>query len=193
MPINSTQPTRDELEVAWEDFQSRVFQCFVKLVWIKDVTPCLNGVATRHTKLIANATTESTLLAVRDLDDFFSVSGERDGDMRAIHYSGYRSPGGFLTKPERDSINKKLIHLTYRAVKERMKATENFNPRQWDSADLVERTMKAVVHFLSFLELKFYADDRNRIKDIQAARRGICTYLSELKELARTEREGFGD
>lgn len=192
MPSKPTVPNRAELEIAWEDFQSRVFQCFTQLVWIVDIRPRLQDPVPRRRKLIANATVQSTLLAVRDLDDFFSTNDGYSDDIRAAHY-GYMSPGQFLTSDERISINKKLIHLTFRAVRERIQSPEGENPRQWDAADLVERAMNRVFPFLDFLERDFFRGNASRIDDIQAARGGVTEYLNALKTIAEIERAVFAD
>lgn len=187
MPKKPTARSRVELEAAWEDLQGRIFQCFALLVWLVDIKPRLQEPVPRRRKLVANATVESTLLAVRDLDDFFSADNGRDEDIRATHY-GYASPGRFLTKDVRDGINQKLVHLTYRAVKERLNTPDGPNPRQWDSADLVERAMDRVLPFFDFLEREFFVGNVGRIDDIQAARFGVSEYLHALKTVAELER-----
>lgn len=190
MPNKTAPPNRIELEAAWGDLQSRMFQCFTQFFWILEIGPRLREAAPPARKLVANAVVESTLLAVRDLDDFFAKDRERDGDIRAIHF-GYHSPGSFLTKDERDGINQKLVHLTYRAIREGLKVPGGPNPRQWNAADLIERAMSCAIPFLEFLERSFFAGNAATSDDIRAARQKLTEYLHVLQTMAELEKAAF--
>jgi hypothetical protein len=61
---------------------------------------------------IDNATIESSLLSIRILDDFFSVSKKKPDDVIASDFDGSPASTAFLTKNQREDINKTIAHLT---------------------------------------------------------------------------------
>jgi len=61
---------------------------------------------------IDNATVESSLLSIRILDDFFGNVKKKSDDVTASDFDSFPSATGFLTKDQREDINKSIAHLT---------------------------------------------------------------------------------
>jgi hypothetical protein len=58
------------------------------------------------------ATVESSLLSIRILDDFFGNSKKKSDDLIASDFDGFPASTAFLTKDQREDINKSIAHLT---------------------------------------------------------------------------------
>ena len=123
---------------------NRLHRGFTLYHWIRQVFPMLHEhprfqEASFEIFTVKNACVESTLLSVRDIDDFFRprVVSDRGSDLRATDFYGFKSPGPFLFATERESINQWIAHLTYAPV---WTGTSGIAPdpaRNWNSADLV--------------------------------------------------------
>ena len=90
------------------------FQCFA---YYLDCTRVPPSTAPDVGTWLKDAALESSLMSIRDLDDFFCPHSTRTDDVIASDFD-FPHPKRFLTKADRDSINTKLAHLTYRAVRE---------------------------------------------------------------------------
>ncbi len=175
--------------VAWQDVLSRGFQVFPYYYWwsLEQFNPSF---ATDNACItIKNAALESSLISIRDLDDFFlSNPKARQDDLIVADY-GFATGRNFLSEPERDAINKKLAHLTYRAVLELEKDPLRRNPRTWNNAEMVNRAMKPLLEFLDHLEAVFFAGDGAHIGMICSARKTIQLTLKNINAVAKREME----
>ena len=91
---------------------------------------------------IRDACLHTTLIALRDLDDVMSsrTAGTRDDDLRISDF-GYSKRLTFLTKSERERINKEVAHAT-------LPGSEP-TKRPWD---IFELATKGVCQSLTFME-----------------------------------------
>lgn len=178
-------PREDAAEV-WQDVLSRAFQVFAYYHWhcIKTAAPNVGSDVRSHT--VSNAALESSLMSIRDLDDFFGSSGKNKDDVVAADFQ-YHGTKAFLTLDERTGINKKLAHLTYRALHERRQFPMQGNPRTWNNADLVNRAMAAFLPFLDYLENTFFSNDQGQQNFVRSARTTINRTLANLNTLAKQD------
>ena len=61
---------------------------------------------------IHNATVESSLVSIRILDDIFGESRKYPDDLHQSDFSGLAPSTSFLTKLDREGINKQIAHIT---------------------------------------------------------------------------------
>ncbi|MEP2774431.1 MAG: hypothetical protein ABJQ29_15615 [Luteolibacter sp.] len=101
---------------------------------------------------IKNACLDGTLMALRDLDDFFTERDltklrphERDG-IRSQTF-GYTGSHTFLTGEERTKINKLIAHTTTLGA-----ASKGF---QWDILELVTKGASQCLAFLKWIEEEY--------------------------------------
>ncbi len=177
-------PHEDAAE-AWQDVMARAFQCFALYHWRTRIHGDPRASTDPAFALLQNAALESSLMSIRDLDDFFaSRSGSRSDDIIAVDY-GFPSGLGFLSPDEREAINKKLAHLTYRAVYEHRQNPTHPNPRTWNNADLANRAMIVFGQFLDHLEASFFANEMAQQGLVRTARGAPTSALQNLNALAR--------
>jgi hypothetical protein len=185
---NGARVSRQDAAEVWQDVLSRAFQVFsyYHWYWLEIENPNLK--TDNHSITVKNAALESSLMSIRDLDDFFGSSGKQKDDVIAADF-GYSSSGRFLSMDEREGINKKLAHLTYRGVHERRKDGAQPNPRTWNFAELAARAMTRFTTFLGLLEINFFVGDAAQQGLVQSARRTIDLTLANIKALAKHELE----
>lgn len=94
---------------------------------------------------IENACLDTTLLALRDLDDFFRAKTKPD-DLRASDF-GYSGGHSFLTTTEREAINKRVAHTTTVGS-----ASPGF---RWDILELETKGISQVLEFLRWVESQY--------------------------------------
>lgn len=97
-------------------------------------------------RTIYNACLHTTLMALRDLDDFFTPREKkkpREHDLRA---SDFGCPGvrSFLTESERTAINKRIAHITSLGAG---------NPNAgWDAWEITVKAVSQATEFLKWVE-----------------------------------------
>jgi hypothetical protein len=175
---------------------NRLHRGFTLYLWIDRVYPLLaehpRAQRTRVEILsVKNACVESTLMSVRDIDDFFRprTDRSRDNDLHATDFYGFRCPGPFLSAKERDSINRWIAHLTYSPIWEGTSGLETEPTKNWDSADLVERAAHAVFGFIDHVEREI---SRRHVKEADEFRKVRAAFeqgLEELKARAAIEKQ----
>jgi hypothetical protein len=106
-------PTISQLQGAVRDFCTVLDQVSVPFFWESYYHPQFRNIDIPQDKLgvLFNSTIESSLLNIRIINDFFAGGGFPT-DIKARHYGGFVPNGEFLTKEEREEINKHLAHLT---------------------------------------------------------------------------------
>lgn len=169
---------------SWQAVLTRGFQMFAYYHWfrLKILQPSIVDDSTCIT--LRNAALESSLMSIRDLDDFFaSSSGARADDMIATDFD-FPAGRSFLTADERNAINKKLAHLTYQATTELLNDPLRQNPRTWNNADLVNRASKPLLEFLEHLEKSYFSGAITDAASIGSARKTILYSLKNLNALA---------
>ncbi len=97
---------------------------------------------------IENACMDTTLIALRDLDDFLTgrKPETKPDDIRASDF-GYSGSHSFLTKSEREKINKLIAHTTTVGVA--------FHGLRWDILELATKGISQSVVFLRWVEKEY--------------------------------------
>ena len=73
--------------------------------------------------IVNNASLEAQLLFLRKLNEFFeSLPAQKEDDLRAEHYFGFKSTGGpFLSDEDEAELHKRVGHITLKEVREQKK------------------------------------------------------------------------
>lgn len=102
-------------------------------------------------KTIQNACLHTSLVALRDLDDFFAprTKNSRPDDLKASDF-GYPGSLTFLVVSERKAIDKVIVHST-------LPGSEAGGSR-WDIFDLATKCVKQSDRFLDWTEKRFVSD-----------------------------------
>lgn len=90
---------------------------------------------------IHDACLDSTLMALRDLDDFFTPGRGRPDDLKASVF-GFEKNCKFLTASERESIDKLVAHSTLRGAQKQP---------GWDILELVSKGVSQSQNFLDWI------------------------------------------
>lgn len=178
-------PPQDTAD-ALQDILSRAFQCFAYYHYYTRIHPNPGPNSASDLIAIKNSALESSLMSVRDLDDFFASNPRHPDDMVATDY-GFPPARQFLTPAERQGINKKLAHLTYQAVREHRHLPAIHTARTWNNADLVNRAMARTLDFFAHLEASIFASSPAHLGFIQTARQAITATLKNMNTIARQE------
>lgn len=95
---------------------------------------------------IQNACLHTTLIALRDLDDFFTLSTGRRDDLKASAFD-YPHSLSFITVSERAAISKNIAHSTISGATSRI--------FRWDVFELATKCVKQSMEFLEWIEDHF--------------------------------------
>ena len=97
---------------------------------------------------IENACIDTTLIALRDLDDFLirRTQNTKPDDLRASDF-GYNGSHAFLTQSEREKINKLVAHTTTVGA-----ANQGF---RWDILELATKGVSQSLEFLKWVEKEY--------------------------------------
>jgi hypothetical protein len=187
-------PTDDEKLRAFDLVYNRLYRAFTLFIWIKRVHPML----AEHPRFqeekmpvfsIKNACVESTLMSLRDLDDFFRprTAKDRDSDLRATDFRGFKSPGAFLSKGDRASINQHVAHLSYHPV---WAGTTGIAPDTlpyWNTADFVGKAARATFGFMDHLGRELAPKHPEKALEIGRLKRTFERLLKEMEDQAASE------
>jgi len=88
----------------------------------------------------------TTLLAIRDIHEFFQTGKKRHDDIKASDL-GYKESLEFLTADELKRINKEIMHSTINAVK-------NYDA-SWDIQELASKCVFQSLHFLNWMKTNY--------------------------------------
>jgi hypothetical protein len=200
MPNSMTKriPTDDEKLRAVSLLYNRLTRGFSLYFWLTRIHPMLAEHPRFNEEKIAaitirNSCVESVLLSVRDLDDFFRprTKWDRDSDVRVSDFGSYSSPGPFLSEAERNSINQWVAHLTYQPV---WTGTTGIAPdpeQNWNTAELVGKATRAVICFLSHLELELRLTRASEADGLRKVRTMFERELQNMETIAALEAESF--
>jgi hypothetical protein len=94
---------------------------------------------------IQTACLHCTLVALRDLDDFLGGRKTKPDDMRASDF-GFSDNLSFLSRTERDAINKGIAHTTLQGV-----ASQG---QRWDIFELLTKAVAQADQFLKAVQTK---------------------------------------
>ena len=138
---------------------------------------------------VKNACLQSTLMCIRDWDDFFSKKDEknsrsRESDIRADGFLGYKSPGQFLGT-KRDSINQRIAHLTYHPVWEGTTGIAQDKNLDWDTVDLVGKATRPACEFMGYLVCFLSEKEPDQAKTIHNIKLGFEQRLKIMEEIVR--------
>ena len=125
------------------------FYCVIMFEDDEDLTanPFDNGRAW-GLQTIRDACLHTTLIALRDLDDVMSPrTPDTRGDDLRISDFGYSKRLSFLTKSERDQINKEIAHATVPG--------SGPTKRRWDIFELVTKGIRQSLTFMEWVQQHF--------------------------------------
>jgi hypothetical protein len=130
---------------------------------------------------IKNACMDTTLIALRDLDDFFTerTTPAKD-DIRASHF-GYGGSHAFLTQSERVMINKLIAHTTTVGA-----ASQGV---RWDILELVSKGVSQCLEFLSWIENEYGLAHFNLYTAALVIRRRSGAHLAFVRSEAEKRRD----
>jgi hypothetical protein len=97
---------------------------------------------------IHEACLHTTLIALRDLDDFLTprTARSKEDDLKASDF-GFPHAASFLTESERTDVNKKIVHSTLPGVH-----AEGF---RWDVFEMATKGIRQSMQFLEWAEQHF--------------------------------------
>src|ERR1022692_2576839 len=98
-------PTQQDKSNAIDLFLNRLEQAFVFYFWVRKIRPAISKKldAQHYVEAVQNACLQSTLICIRDLNDFFSNEKKKyESDLRAKDFDGYKSQGCFLVDSMRE-------------------------------------------------------------------------------------------
>ncbi len=126
------------------DFCTVLDQVPTAYMWQSYFCPAFagSGVPDDAMEALRVAGIESSLLSIRQINDFF-LPRRYPSDIRAEDYISFTSPGPFLKRSEMRALNKNLAHLT-------TERAESF-PQRWAIYDMIRRAHDAAVTFVRFL------------------------------------------
>lgn len=180
--------TPEELEQALEeDIGYVILQTFTAFKLLHEVVvPVLekNGLH-KEAMIMNNASLESQLLFLRKLDEFFMRLPEnepekkrrplKEDDLRAEHYTGFTSPGAFLSDPDEAELHKRVGHITLIEVRHGKK----------DWGELISTAMPVAIDRM----LEFCCFLRDTYSPLSNSGRGTVKFYIErlrgMKELFR--------
>jgi hypothetical protein len=112
-------------------------------------------------KTIQNACLHTTLIALRDLDDFLGprTRYSRPDDLKACDF-GFPHLASFLTKSEREAIDKNIVHSTLPGV-----GAVGF---RWDVFELATKGIRQAMQFLEWAEKHFGSEKNYAVTRINA-------------------------
>lgn len=152
--MNHNSPSDEQLAATLEYFADRLGRIFAYFLCILEFEddPDLTEDPTKTFRAwslytIQNACMESTLIAIRDLDDILSLRSDkkqnRKDDLRVSDF-GFPSGARFLSTTERDDINKLIAHSTTAGI--------GLPQKRWHIWDLTSRTVAQSLAFLTWIE-----------------------------------------
>jgi hypothetical protein len=149
-----------------EHFASRLFlvySCFFYSIEFKKERSLLNepGMSWRGLFVlptIHDACLNTTLMAMRDLDDFFTprTPDSRKDDLKASDL-GFNECLSFLGKSERQSINKLVMHSTTVAVNGKQNVP-------WDIEELTSKCVSQSLLFLNWMEASYNTEKHQKVR-----------------------------
>lgn len=144
--------------------------------------------------MIKNACVETVLMSVRDLDDFFRPRDGRDRatDLRASDFFNYTSPGPFLSRGDRDTINQWLAHLTSHPILTKTSGVGGDPPREWNTAELVGKAARAIFSFFDHVHGEIGQKNHDEAPQLIAVKKGMETVLKNVESIAAIEDAHFG-
>ena len=152
---DSEDMTDAKLAPLMEHFGERLNRVFAYFFWVLEFwedsdlhdDPAKNPRAWRL-KSIHNACLDTSLIALRDLDDYLvpRSAKTKPDDLRASDF-GYKESHTFLTLSEREKINKLIAHTTTAGA-----VTQDFH---WDMLELVTKGVSQNLFFLKWAEKKY--------------------------------------
>jgi hypothetical protein len=180
--------TPEELEQALEvDIGYVILQTFPALKLFHEVVvPVLQEKGLHEEiRILNNAAIESQLLFLRKLNEFFMHLPENEqdekrkrlkpDDLRAEHYTGFTSPGPFLSDTDEAELHKRVGHITLIEVRHGKK----------DWGELIATSMPiAIARMLKFC--CFLRDSYSPLSD--SGRETVKFYIERLERLKETFR-----
>lgn len=132
-------------------------------------------------QVIENACIHSTLIALRDLDDFLHerTSSTQPDDVRISDF-GFNGKRSFLTTSDRVRINKSIAHTTTTGA-----AT---HPDHWDILELATKGVSQCVNFLTWVEKEYGLDYFNLYSAALVIRKKALAQLDYVQKAAEARR-----
>lgn len=177
-------PSEEDKKQAVDLFINRLEQAFALYFWAKYIRALLpkNSDFEHSIEVVQNACIQSTLICIRDLDDFFTKEKKKfENDLRAQDFIGYKSLGSFLTKEERNNIHWRIVHLTYEGI---WTGTTGIAPDRnldWNPKELLGKVMCKAYHFMDYLIRVHYKDCSGESKRIQNIKKLFKHRIANMK------------
>jgi hypothetical protein len=138
---------------------------------------------------IQNACLHTTLIALRDVDDFLTPRTRRskEDDLKASDF-GFPRSASFLAKSERTAINKNIAHSTLPGVH-----AVGF---RWDVFEIATKGIRQAMQFFEWAEQHFGLEHFLTWSAALVCRRktqAIYDYIAKEVEKHRTKRDGTGN
>jgi hypothetical protein len=166
-------------ERAWKWVQIRFLQVFTVHIWNAKGKRALSnsGLRVGEIQLLENAALESTLMSLRDIDDFFDdVSASKPDDLRVADFGVFAHSGRYLTRTERQILNKALAHLTD------FRITEAPEVDTIDGTEAIAKAVNKIEKFLEFLANEFSLTHPHLIEGIENTKQLMLLNLNDLKQ-----------
>jgi hypothetical protein len=174
----------EEKERAWKWVQIRFLQVFTLFIWKTkglDAMERAGGSLSRgELQLLDIAALESTLMSLRDIDDFFNTRARAD-DLRATDFGAFQDMGIYLEPAERDILNKALAHLTDFRISTHQKTVVPSPADELDVFDVTTRAVARIAKFLDFLGINFAASHPHLTESIAETKTLLTLRLATWK------------
>jgi hypothetical protein len=182
-------PTEKDRKQAVDLLINRLNQAFAIYFWMKTVRPMLathSGFKNRNFEIetVQNACLQSTLMCIRDLDDFFTTKDKTwESDVRAKDFIGYKSTGSFLTDEERRKIHQWIVHLTYEGIWTGTTGIAPGGNLYWNPKYLFGKMINRASGFLDFLVRVYFKDCAEEAEKVQNIKKGFEHRIESMKKL----------
>jgi hypothetical protein len=177
-------PTEEDKKRAVDLFLNRLEQTFVFYFWAKYIQPMLSKHLDfkHYIEAVQNACIQSTLICIRDLDDFFTTADKIfENDLRAQDFIGYKSLGSFLTEEERNKIHHWIVHLTYQGIWTSMTGIAPDKNVDWNLKDLLEKMTRRASHFMDYLIRVHYKDCSKQAEQVKNIKKSFKRRINNMK------------
>ena len=190
MAIRSSSWTNEEKERAWKLVRMRFLQVFTLLIWktkgLDAMEKAGGSLKKGELQLLDNAALESTLMSLRDVDDFFDAKAPRPDDLRATDFGAFQNMGSYLQPAERTILNKALAHLTNFRISPHQRTASAPSMDELNGLDITTRAVAKIEKFLDFLSIAWAASHPNLVESF----RDTKSFATRKLETLRRESKG---
>jgi hypothetical protein len=189
--MTKTIPTQSQLNKAIPLIYGEMTHLFAYWNWWTQARPILLSDARFNTDkrmqyaLMHNSAIVTSLLAVRKLSEFFknrpAEDNERADDLRAYDFPDFTKTGAVINPKDFQEINKRLAHMTYRAV--------DYGKATFELYNAVELLLPRCLEFLEYIKNSFYSGSENKRNEIEIIKKGLLDMRQAWGSRLTSERE----